>query len=184
MRAVLDSPEEAFSIFLEIALILEPFSLFGTTPAASEITTQSEKNLSRHRLLSMDSHCHIKAPLQTKLQTGQVILPSPPVPAPARGKDSSHHAPEFIFNPGPSDNRKRGRMKNLITGTSTEVTWLPTPRVGAASLLLRAQIQAEISPVSSGQAATPSSSQKLPHTCHTCPFCSAAGALAFPEPRV
>lgn len=103
----------------------------------------------------MDSYCHIKAPLQTKLQTGHVILPSPPVPAPARGKDSSHHAQEFIFNPGPSDNRKRGRMKNLITGTSAEVTWLPTTRVGAASLLLRAQIRAEISPVSSGQAATP-----------------------------
>lgn len=103
----------------------------------------------------MDSHSHIKAPLQTKLQTGQGILPSPPVPAPARGKDSSHHAPEFIFNPGPSDNRNRGRMKNLITGTSREVTWLPTTQVGAASLLLSAQIQAEISPVSSGQAAIP-----------------------------
>lgn len=26
----------------------------------------------------------------------------------------SHHASESLFNPGPSDNRKRGRMKNLI----------------------------------------------------------------------
>lgn len=46
-------------------------------------------------------------------------------------------------------------MKNLITGTSTEVTWLYPTQLGAASLLLSAQLQAEISPVSSGQAATP-----------------------------
>lgn len=103
----------------------------------------------------MDAHYHIKAPLQTDLQTGQVIFPSSPVPAPARGKDSSHHAPEFIFNPGPCGNRKRGRMKNLITGTSTEVSWLHITQVGAASPLLSTQTQAEISPVSSGQAATP-----------------------------
>lgn len=76
-----------------------------------------------------------------KLQTGQVILPSSPVPAPARGKDSSHHAAEFIFNPGPCDNRKRGRMTNLITGTSTEDSWLHITQVGAASLLLSTQTQ-------------------------------------------
>lgn len=46
-------------------------------------------------------------------------------------------------------------MKNLLTGTSTEVTWLHTVQVGAAALLLSPQTQAEISPVSSGQAATP-----------------------------
>lgn len=39
-RAILDSPEEPFSIFLEIALLLEPFSPFGTVPAASEITRE------------------------------------------------------------------------------------------------------------------------------------------------
>ena len=111
----MDSPEEPLfhlSRNSSASRILEPFSLFGTVSAASETTTESEKNLSRHRLPSMDSHSHIKAPLQTNLQTGQVIIPSSPVPAPARGSQHpSRHGSEFIFNPSPSDNRKRGRME-------------------------------------------------------------------------
>lgn len=90
-RAGLDSPEEPLfhlSRNSSASRILELFSLFGTVSAVSETTTESEKNLSRHRLPSIDSHCHIKAPLQTNLQTSQAITPSSPVPAPARGSQT------------------------------------------------------------------------------------------------
>lgn len=53
-------------------------------------------------------------------------------------------------------------MKNLITGTSTEVTWPQTAQVGAMSFLLGIQVQAEISPAI-GNLQTSSSFEKQPY---------------------
>lgn len=75
-------------------------------------------------------------------------------------------------------------MKNLITGTSTEVTWPQTAQVGAVSFLLSIQGQAEISPSSYQQSANIQllSKAAIQRSPLGSPTCSDAGSLTFPKP--
>lgn len=70
-------------------------------------------------------------------------------------------------------------MKNLITGTSTEVTWPQATQLGAMSFLLGIQVQAEILnrlPFVICKHAAPFKSSPI------CSTCSDAGSLTFPKP--